>query len=71
VKLYGPRNLEDALISGSLQTFAENAVSSGLADSWFYIRYTDPDTHLRLRFHGSPERLTSLLYLTFVTGPPD
>lgn len=62
VKLYGPRNLEDALISGSLHTFAENAVSSGLADSWFYIRYTDPDTHLRLRFHGSPERLTSLLY---------
>jgi lantibiotic biosynthesis protein len=62
VKLYCPRNLEDDLISGSLGTFAENAVSSGLADSWFYIRYGDPETHIRLRFHGSPERLTSQLY---------
>ena len=62
LKLYGPRNLEDALISRSLHTFAENAVSSGLAESWFYIRYADPETHLRLRFRGSPERLTTLLY---------
>ncbi|PYV43187.1 MAG: Lanthionine biosynthesis protein LanB, partial [Acidobacteria bacterium] len=30
---------------------------SGAADSWFFIRYGDPDWHLRLRLHGVPERL--------------
>ena len=34
-----------------------SALGAGAADSWFFIRYGDPDWHLRLRFHGSPERL--------------
>src|SRR5262249_42429974 len=29
------------------------------ADGWFFVRYADPDTHLRVRFHGDPERLRS------------
>jgi thiopeptide-type bacteriocin biosynthesis protein len=62
VKLYCPRNLEDDVISGSMSTFAENVTASGLADSWFFIRYADPDAHLRLRFHGPPERLTGQLF---------
>ncbi|MEU7041959.1 lantibiotic dehydratase [Streptomyces varsoviensis] len=28
-------------------------------DRWFFIRYRDPDDHLRLRFHGTPEALSS------------
>ena len=32
-----------------------------VADRWFFIRYADPDPHLRLRFHGSPERLQARL----------
>ena len=61
-KLYCPRDVEDDVISGSMLTFAENAVASGLADSWFFIRYSDPEPHLRLRFHGAPERLTRQLF---------
>jgi len=26
-------------------------------DRWFFVRYGDPDSHLRLRFHGQPARL--------------
>ena len=33
------------------------ALGSGAADQWFFIRYGDPDWHLRLRFHGRPEEL--------------
>src|SRR5262249_23604858 len=33
--------------------------ASGAADSWFFIRYGDPDWHVRLRFGGKPERLMS------------
>lgn len=28
-------------------------------DRWFFLRYADPDPHLRLRLHGSPDRLMS------------
>jgi thiopeptide-type bacteriocin biosynthesis protein len=37
-------------------------VASGLADSWFFIRYSDPEPHIRLRFHGTPERITGHLF---------
>jgi thiopeptide-type bacteriocin biosynthesis protein len=62
VKLYGPSGNEDDLIAGSMLDFARNAVASELADSWFFIRYADPDAHIRLRFHGQPERLTGHLF---------
>jgi len=62
VKVYCPRNVEDDIISESMRTFAENVTAAGLAYEWFFIRYSDPDSHLRLRFHGAPERLTSQLF---------
>lgn len=34
-----------------------DAIASGDARRWFFIRYQDPEPHLRLRFHGEPERL--------------
>jgi thiopeptide-type bacteriocin biosynthesis protein len=64
VKLYCPRNLENDVIPASMLTFAENAVAAGLADSWFFIRYSDPDSHVRLRFHGSPPKLAGQLFST-------
>ncbi|MFJ6381389.1 lantibiotic dehydratase [Kitasatospora sp. NPDC092039] len=30
-------------------------------DRWFFLRYADPDPHLRLRFHGTPQALTAEL----------
>ena len=62
VKLYCPRNLENDVLADSIFVFAENAVASGLADSWFFIRYSDPEPHIRLRFHGAPERITTRLF---------
>jgi thiopeptide-type bacteriocin biosynthesis protein len=62
VKLYCPRRLENDVISDAMFGFAEKAVASGLADSWFFIRYSDPEPHIRLRFHGTPERLTAHLF---------
>lgn len=62
VKLYCPRQFEDDIISEALLNFAEDAISTNLADSWFYIRYADPDRHIRLRFHGTPECLAARLF---------
>ncbi|GGK27755.1 lantibiotic dehydratase [Streptomyces camponoticapitis] len=37
-------------------------LTSGLPiDRWFFLRYADPDRHLRLRFHGDPAVLASEL----------
>ncbi|MFP3941111.1 MAG: lantibiotic dehydratase [Thermoanaerobaculia bacterium] len=31
--------------------------SRSACDGWFFMRYADPDTHLRVRFNGAPEAL--------------
>ena len=58
LKLYVRPDLANDIIQGSLRSFTENAVRAELTDGWFFIRYADPDPHLRIRFHGEPERLT-------------
>ena len=60
-KLYGPRALEDDLLTGPVPELCEQALASGAADDWFFIRYADPDPHLRLRFRGKPDRLIGAL----------
>ena len=61
VKLYCPRPIEDDVIADPVRSFGEEALAAGWADAWFFIRYSDPDPHLRLRFRGTPERLTGRL----------
>jgi lantibiotic biosynthesis protein len=61
VKLYGPREDEDELLAGPVRELAEAAADDGLALGWFFVRYGDPDPHLRLRFRGEPGRLTGKL----------
>jgi class I lanthipeptide synthase len=60
-KLYGPREDEDGLLAGPVRGLAEAAVRDGHARSWFFLRYSDPDPHLRLRFEGEPRRLINEL----------
>ena len=56
-KLYGPVGGQDELLAGPVRTFAEFATASGLAEQWFFVRYADPEPHLRLRFAGDPDDL--------------
>ena len=60
-KLYAPRTTEDDLLTGPVAQLCARVVETGVADSWFFIRYADPDPHLRLRFHGTPESLVARL----------
>jgi lantibiotic biosynthesis protein len=57
VKLYAPRIFEDDLLTGPVAELCKQALATGAANDWFFIRYADPDPHIRLRFHGQPERL--------------
>ena len=49
----------DHILSDVVAPLARELVASGAARKWFFIRYADPDWHLRVRFQGDPERLAS------------
>jgi thiopeptide-type bacteriocin biosynthesis protein len=56
-KLYtGPATV-DQVLRDVVRPLVEDALATGAVDRWFFIRYGDPDWHLRLRFHGEPARL--------------
>ena len=57
LKLYGPPPFEDQVIVGPLRTLGEFAINAGMADGWHFLRYSDPDPHLRIRFHGEARAL--------------
>ncbi len=57
LKVFVPPPFQDDLIAGPVRGFAEFAVNAQLADGWHFLRYRDPDPHLRIRFHGEPASL--------------
>lgn len=56
-KLYTGPATADHLLAGTLGNLAREALASGEADGWFFVRYADPEAHVRLRFHGESSRL--------------
>ncbi|MGR4877866.1 lantibiotic dehydratase [Streptomyces sp. LARHCF249] len=61
LKLYCDPQQEEDVIAGPLSDFGQYAVESGLCAGWFFVRYADPESHVRLRFHGDPTLLTGPL----------
>jgi thiopeptide-type bacteriocin biosynthesis protein len=70
-KLYTGTSGVDQILRSVVAPVVRSAMGSGAADRWFFIRYGDPDWHLRLRLHGAPERLLSevLVALQSAVGP--
>ena len=70
VKLFTGTATADQVLR-RIATVLRWALTAGGADRWFFIRYGDPDWHLRLRIHGAPGRLLNetLPLLTRVTAP--
>lgn len=56
-KVYGGHSVLDQLLTSHVRALVMRATNESLIDRWFFVRYADPNTHLRLRFHGDPERL--------------
>ena len=50
-KIYCGVEFADTLISDYIDTFVKKFQGLGVIDKWFFIRYSDPDFHLRFRFH--------------------
>jgi thiopeptide-type bacteriocin biosynthesis protein len=56
-KLYAGPATVDRLLRDVIRPIVEAASRTDAADRWFFVRYADPDWHLRVRFHGEPARL--------------
>src|SRR6266568_5100584 len=56
-KLYTGAGTADQVLNHLVGPLVRSCLASGAADAWFFIRYADPDWHLRLRLHGEPRRL--------------
>jgi thiopeptide-type bacteriocin biosynthesis protein len=56
-KLYTGAATAEQVLATMVRPVTERALGTGAADGWFFVRYGDPDWHLRLRLHGEPARL--------------
>lgn len=59
LKIYSGNSCVDNILSEHLLPLIES--NKTLYEKWFFIRYGDPDWHLRLRFNGDPKSLFSEL----------
>jgi thiopeptide-type bacteriocin biosynthesis protein len=57
-KLYTGTATGDEVLRDCVAPLISKTIAVGAADSWFFIRYADPEPHVRLRLHGDPDRLT-------------
>jgi thiopeptide-type bacteriocin biosynthesis protein len=58
-KIYASPSHMDRLLIQAIKPLVERVLGAGEADGWFFIRYSDPHLHLRLRFHGDPQKLSA------------
>lgn len=62
-KIYCGIRSADLLLTEVIRPLTLKFQKEGLIDQWFFIRYTDPDHHLRLRLHTStPAKLAELIF---------
>ena len=50
-KIYTGTKTADAILKNELYGHIQRLLENGVIDKWFFIRYSDPDFHLRLRLH--------------------
>ena len=50
-KIYCGVKTADSILTEKILPLTENLMEKNAIDSWFFIRYNDPDNHLRFRLH--------------------
>lgn len=63
LKLYTGPATADLVLRDAIAPLVEKAIESGAAERWFFLRYGDPQWHLRVRFGGDPARLRGVIDL--------
>ena len=50
-KVYAGAKTLDNLLKNEFKSLIDYLIEKEIVDKWFFIRYSDPDLHLRIRFH--------------------
>ena len=50
-KFYIGESTSDKFLLEIIKPLVDSLIENKLIDKWFYIRYADPETHIRVRFH--------------------
>ncbi|QBD75434.1 hypothetical protein EPA93_05220 [Ktedonosporobacter rubrisoli] len=65
-KLYAAPRQHDEIIAGPLRDLIRALHERRLIDCWFYLRYTDPESHLRLRVRAREDASIQPLFTTLL-----
>lgn len=57
MKVYGGHVTVDKILIQVLSSLIQTVNVSGAIASWFFLRFSDPHHHLRIRFYGDPDRV--------------
>ncbi|KLO41205.1 lantibiotic dehydratase [Mycobacterium nebraskense] len=57
LKAYAGTASADRILTDTVGPVVRQLRESGVVDHWFFLRYADPEHHLRLRLHGDPAAL--------------
>lgn len=60
-KLYTGYSSVDRILLGPISDLAGQLREDRIIDRWFFLRYSDPDFHLRVRFHGDADALAAVV----------
>ena len=64
-KLYTGAKTADAILKNEVYGYANELLDKQIIDKWFFIRYSDPDFHIRLRLHLTEVRDFSCAFNRF------
>lgn len=57
LKLYCSQKSADEFIAKNIYALIERLENEGLISKWFFVRYNDPDFHIRIRFLSSRDKM--------------
>jgi thiopeptide-type bacteriocin biosynthesis protein len=64
-KIYTGTKIADAFLKKELYGYVNELMKNDIIDKWFFIRYSDPDFHIRLRLHLKETRNFSTVFNRF------
>ena len=64
-KIYTGTKTADAILKNELSNYVREMLTNNVIDKWFFIRYADPDFHIRLRLHLKKTRHFNFIFNRF------
>lgn len=56
VKVYGGTSSTEKILKTVIRPLTDELMAEGVIDKWFFIRYADPENHVRIRLHHATDK---------------